>query len=250
MNNRQRYLFIAGNARSGTTALTELVNSHPSIVAGMERYFNLASPARCGELVSELFDNRRFFDPSPDETHNFRWRDDAKYVAFLRDKYARAEIVGDKVPNYFWHAERLFEIFPRSRMLLITRHPLRVADSWKRRQVDASDLNWEAGAADALRQWNLGHEKMVELVLRYGSRFGVVVYEDLFSGAMHHFNRLLSWLDAGPPSEWTMSFHKRATGGWSEREDRDLLLTDAEQEMVVDGARFDLRERLVRLAGI
>ncbi|MEZ5836708.1 MAG: hypothetical protein R3D03_13380 [Geminicoccaceae bacterium] len=92
-------------------------------------------------------------------------------------------------------------------------------------------------------------KKMVELALRHGSRFGVVVYEDLFSGAMHHFNRLrrgsMPDLPANGPCPSTSG--PLADGP---NEGQDLLLTDAEQEMVVDGARLICASGFVRLAGI
>ncbi|MEZ5825624.1 MAG: sulfotransferase [Geminicoccaceae bacterium] len=246
----KRFLFVAGIARSGTTALTDLLNAHPGMLIGQERYFNLVSPGRIGEIGPHLFEAERYFDPVPDETHNFRWREDERHVAFLQEKVRRVEIMGDKVPNYFWHAERLFAALPRSRMLLVTRHPLRVADSWKRRKVDPEDTVWSAGVRTALAQWNAGHEEMVKLVRRYGPQMGVVVYEDLFSGAPHPFNRLLSWLDAGAITQHTLDFHARQTAGWEEREGRDLILDEEETEMVVNGAKFELRDELVALARI
>ena len=246
----KRYLLVSGIARSGTTALTDLLNAHPGVVIGQERFFNLVTPERIREMDETLFEPGRFLEPERAETHNTGWRSDERYVSFLRDKFARATVIGDKVPNYFWHAERMFAILPASRMLLITRHPLRVADSWKRRRLDPADTVWGAGAKQAMAQWNAGHEKMVELVRRYGSRMGVVVYEDLFSGAVHHFNRLLSWLDAGTITRHTMEFHNRATAGWADREDRDLLLDEGEIEMIVNGANLELRDELVALARI
>ena len=113
----KRYLLVSGIARSGTTALTDLLNAHPGVVIGQERFFNLVTPERIREMDETLFEPGRFLEPERAETHNTGWRSDERYVSFLRHKFARATVIGDKVPNYFWHAERMFAILPASRML-------------------------------------------------------------------------------------------------------------------------------------
>ena len=244
------YLFVAGVARSGTSALTDLLNAHPAIVIGMERYFNLVTDARYRQLDRHLLEPARFLSPVEDETHNFRWRDDEKFRGFLEHKLATARIVGDKVPNYYCFADHLLSTFPGSRMLLITRDPLRVADSWKRRQTDPDDTVWHAGADVGLRQWNGGHRRMLAVARRYPERVGVVVYEELFSGHDTTFSRLLDWLDAGPRNTWTDETFRSMTDGWSSRLSARLTLSDEEQAHVRSEANVAIRHELIELAGI
>ena len=246
----KRFLFIAGIARSGTTALAELVGAHPNIIMGVERYFNLVKNERFRELKPELFLSQRLFQPVPDETHNYRWREDERYVRYLRAKYETAKVIGDKVPNYFVYANHLFATMQEARMLLITRDPLNVADSWKRRKMDSSDTVWDSGPEIASRQWSEGHKRMIEVAETYAERIGVVVYEDLFSGDRKTFERLLAWLDAGPLNPWAMDYYQRAVKDWQQRAERELTLTAAEREIVDRQADRDLQRSLIALAGI
>ena len=245
-----RFLFVAGIARSGTSALTQLLNAHPSVVLGMERYFNLSKDGRSHELVPELFEPARFLAPTPEETHNHSWGRDGPYRQHLTRKLATAEIIGDKVPNYFLYADHLLATFPRSRMLLITREPLHVADSWKRRRLDPDDLVWDAGAEEGLRQWNTGHVTMLEVARRHFGRVGVVVYEHIFSGDRAAFGRLLSWLDAGPITGWTMRNHAKETKGWTDRVARDFVIDGEERRMVEERADLSTRRELIDEFGI
>jgi hypothetical protein len=241
-------LFVAGTARSGTSALTDLLNAHPAIVIGQERYFNLVSPGAYDRLTPDLFDDDRFLHPTPDETHNHQWRDNGEYVAHLRDKLRRARIVGDKVPNYFARTEMLFERFPGSRMLLITRDPVRVADSWKRRMLDPADTTWHAGPEKAIEQWNIGQGAMLYLCQTLPDRVGMVVYERLFGGDARGLERLCDWLGAGPPDEHMYECFGRATADWSARVTRPFVLTPAERAHVERTARHDVRRDLLTLA--
>ena len=241
-------LFVAGTARSGTTALADLLNAHPAIVIGQERYFGLVAPGADDRLTPDLFDEHRFLDPTPDETHNFQWRDDGAYAEHLREKYRRARLVGDKVPNYFSKAGVLFERFPASRLLLITRDPVRVADSWKRRMLDPADATWHAGPEKAIEQWNIGQVAMLHLCAHHPERVGLVAYERLFSGGPERLERLCAWLGAGPPDDHMRGFFSDATEAWNTRLSRPIVLTPSERAHIEHTARFDVRRDLLGLA--
>ena len=243
-------LFVAGVARSGTSALAKLLSAHPAIVVGMERYFKLACESRYQELDASLFKPARFLSPIEDETHNFSWGGDTKYRNYIERKLDTARIIGDKVPNYFCYADHLFAGMPSSRMLLITREPMGVANSWKSRMLDPEDRVWDAGADRGISHWISGHRIMLNMVRKYPKRMGVVVYEDLFSGDDATFHRLLDWLNAGPANRWMLDYHQSETAGWRARQEQKPVLNEEECRMVETSAVMELRQELIDRAGI
>ena len=107
MDDSKRIVFIIGVARSGTTAMADLLNLHPEICIGIERYkFKFV---RRGEFDAADFTPERFFDLRARDTnilpHNGgRWK--AVYSR-MRRKFPRAAVVGDKIPHLF---ERFEEV--------------------------------------------------------------------------------------------------------------------------------------------
>ena len=58
-----KYCFVFGCPRSGTTAVARLLQAHPRVVIGMERYKFLLSRRRDrGTFGPTLFERERFFD--------------------------------------------------------------------------------------------------------------------------------------------------------------------------------------------
>ena len=76
-SNIKKYLFVGGLARSGTSALTELLNGHSEIAIGMERYKYLFGNGELFTRGEELFEKQKFFEWSPTETNV--QLDDKKY---------------------------------------------------------------------------------------------------------------------------------------------------------------------------
>ena len=70
---RPGYLFATGCERSGTTILTRLLQSHPGISIGMERYKYLLRGVRTRRVTRRLcpshFEPGRFFDFRPTDTN-------------------------------------------------------------------------------------------------------------------------------------------------------------------------------------
>ncbi|MEO0752369.1 MAG: hypothetical protein AAFY25_11255, partial [Pseudomonadota bacterium] len=82
-----KYLFVGGCARSGTSGLAHLANTHPDVAIGVERFNSAWGNAR---LVPELFEEKRFFDVRETDTRNVdavRSRLDAFEKEYGSDKY-------------------------------------------------------------------------------------------------------------------------------------------------------------------
>jgi len=188
-----RPLFVCGCARSGTTALAQLVGSHPRVLLGIERYGRLArdrfllearhlEPARFariedGDTFYSSFEGRHYWDDG------------------FADKLAGAvalAYVGDKKPMLYRFWRELFERFPDARLLFIYREPLAVARSWERR-ARAPGGNWPPGrdAAAAISEWNRA-AACIRAAARQQQSVCIVSYEGLLSEGWAE--RIFSWL--------------------------------------------------------
>ncbi|GAB6985454.1 sulfotransferase family protein [Nocardioides pyridinolyticus] len=180
MSSPQRLLFLAGLARSGTTALLHVLNAHPEVVVGMERYKRVVSGG-IERLTPELFTRERFFDFSDGETNQdpveaARWGVD--YPA-LEAKFDTATYVGDKMTTVRFDA--VHERLPEARFVFIVRDIDHVASSWDRRAQDASD-SWpeHADARLSVERWNKSLRRIRRAVRQHPDLAHVVEYERFF----------------------------------------------------------------------
>lgn len=173
-------LFVAACPRSGTTVLTRLLNLHPEIVLGQERYKSIYGQTKV--ITADMFEEERFFRFDPSET-DFIPTKKAKAAEFYeraREKYATARFVGDKYPQFFRFYGRLFTVFPNARVVFIVRQPLSVAQSWQRRADDSTSWPAKNDARRSVSYWNdalvftLAHAKVRP------ASFVFVEYEKLF----------------------------------------------------------------------
>ena len=88
--------FVLGTARSGTTAMADLLNAHQRVCIGIERYKYLVN--RTKALDPALFEEERFFAIDPSETNILpRPGGLAEAYATMRAKWPGALVVGDKL---------------------------------------------------------------------------------------------------------------------------------------------------------
>lgn len=180
MTSPQRLLFLAGLARSGTTALLHVLNAHPEVVVGMERYKRVVSGG-IDRLSPELFTKERFFDFSDGETNQdpaeaLRWGVD---YAALEPKFDDATYVGDKMTTVRFDA--VHERLPEARFVFIVRDIDQVASSWDRRAQDASD-SWpeRADARLSVERWNKSLRRIRRAVRQHPDLATVVEYGRFF----------------------------------------------------------------------
>lgn len=180
METSPRLLFLAGLARSGTTALLHVLNAHPEVVVGMERYKRVVSGG-IDRLGPELFTKERFFDFSDGETNQdpeeaARWGVD---YAALEAKFDRATYVGDKMTTVRFDA--VHQRLPGARFVFIVRDVDQVASSWDRRAQDTSD-HWpeRADARASVERWNTSLRRIRRSVRRHPDLACVVEYGRFF----------------------------------------------------------------------
>ena len=173
------YLFIGGPQRSGTSALARLLNQHPQIAIGIERYKYLFKRDRVGEVGPALFEPDRFLKIRRAETnigaHSY---DDFEAI---RRKYDTVSYRGDKLPKIVDFHEIIAERFPDFRFVLLYRDPYRICSSWNVR-VQRERRPWPKNRdyRMAVDQINRRVRTSVALVEGNRERYLPVRYEHIF----------------------------------------------------------------------
>jgi Glycosyl transferases group 1/Sulfotransferase family len=250
-----RYLFIAGCPRSGTSALTFLLNEHPQLAIGFERFKRIR-----GVLDPFHFDPARLFAPVTAETD----------VAgeLLYERLARrwdaggVQVLGDKVPLYTRVLPALLDRFPQGRVVVLVRELPDVAASFRRRAADPDD--WWPAENDhraAVELWNeaLADTRRAER-LGYGERILLLPYEAFFGADTRELGE--RWLHAlmsfiGVPASARLSAeHERLVSNWRARDPRvrdvdaevAAQLADSQDQELLGWSRERMHAQLERAA--
>jgi hypothetical protein len=207
----ETHLFIAGCPRSGTSALVFLLNEHPNLAIGLERFKRIRA-----HLDPFHFAPTQFFSPLARETDI---RGELLY-ARLRARWdaGQVTVIGDKVPLYTRILPRLLERFPTARVVVLVREPLDVAISFCKRAHDPED--WWPAENDhrlALEMWNetLASARAAERCGE-GERVFLLPYEPLLAGDERWLSALISFIDV-PPSERLAAEQQRLAAEWQRR---------------------------------
>jgi Sulfotransferase family len=247
----RRYCFIFGCPRSGTTALTRLLNSHEAFVVGMERYkYHYSSTQGRAALGPDFFEPGRYFDFRPEDTNitpsNERF---ARFYERARRRFDAATVVyvGDKVLATDPILDAIRENFPDPRFIFIYRDLFRVASSWEVRARNENDENWVA-ANDyrvAGERWQGAFEVAERLIDQIGlEHVSLVRYERMFNGDVCHFDALLRRFDVAMTRQSRLHYNT-ATAKWDMHASKSSSLSDeqrAELASSVDttiASRFD-----------
>lgn len=168
----KQLLFVSGLARSGTSALVQVLNTNPGFQIGMERYF---FPIRQKTLTPAHFERERFLSYEEGDTHK-------KGLPGLHgaEAFEQATYVGDKFPLLYQNFDYIFETFPEARHIYIVRNPLSVAESYDARERNPED-KWRKSWDIGLAEWNDSVRAIAGLSDTQAARFHFVQYEDFFA---------------------------------------------------------------------
>lgn len=189
------FVFVHGQPRSGTSALVQVLNAHPDLAIGMERYQRLWSPERIGELQPPLFEGDRFFDFSDGLTSNAPSRAPdggvwGRFYADLEPKWETARYRGDKVLTL--KLLRLWDAFPDARVVTIVRPIEQIAHSYAERAARAARSEGPGGSGrdtwgrdnDAQRAVRIANRMLAKIrqaSTRFPDRLLVVDYDRFFT---------------------------------------------------------------------
>lgn len=189
----QTHAFVVGCSRSGTTALTQLLNRHPDVAIGYERF---SFRAKANALSPELYRPERFRRFEDGDSHHKGYGDDPVRAPVL-EKVAKAKVVGDKLPQLIGRLDQLSR-FPAVRVIFILREPFSVASSFQRRADDTADAGPAArDCGVGIREFNSTLRDIESVIQSRPFPAHLVVYEELF-GKQEAVDEMFDFLGVDP----------------------------------------------------
>jgi hypothetical protein len=243
----RRYLFICGCPRSGTTAITKLLNTHPTIAVGMERY-KYRIQRNITDIDASLFEAENFFNFCPEETNilpsqGVGW---AGLYQQMQTKFATQSnlLVGDKNPFYFNFYEQIEDAIQNVKWIFMLRDMEQVAASYNARAANPHDL-WpqDNNYMKAVEHWNSALARTWKFFKKNSTNLFVCEYEILFSGNDAYLNALAEFLEV-EFNEKTLQYYHAMTENWSDRQLKKRLLDDVQRTYIHDHAKLKVGSRL------
>lgn len=174
-------LFIAGCARSGTSALAQLIGSHSQVVMGMERFGHLYSKSNF-KASESLFEKKRFINIEEEDTF---YNDFEKFHAWdpeILNKLNSGNYlyIGDKRPDLYEVYDEIFSLFPNGKIIFIYRNVFDVSLSWNKR-AEANE-NWPVTKdyKKAVYSWNISLKSTLIALKEHPKNIYCLRYEDIF----------------------------------------------------------------------
>lgn len=213
MTSEKAHLIVSGVARSGTTALGELLNAHPDICLGIERF--KFQYLRAHNFSSTLFERDRFFDFRPEDTN----LDPAKRPAWkpvyakIEEKWDQARIIGDKVPDLLPVLADFLTENPSYRYICILRNLKDVGLSWQARADKPRDA-WpkEKGFVEACKSWGEQHHLLHDLMRHKPIRQKILLldYDAMYDDLSLTEAALLGFLGLDRHDDFTGTLYQHA----------------------------------------
>ena len=200
------HLLVTGVARSGTTAMGELLNSHSRICLGVERFkFQFL---RANNYDASMFDHDRFFDFRPEDTNLDPVSRPAWQPLYdtMKTKWDTAQVIGDKVPDMMPVLADFMAANPDFRYICLLRNLKDVALSWQAR-ADRKRDSWPAGKgfAMACQSWAeqnlLLHDLLRDKRLR--RQILLLDYDTMYATPDHTEAALLAFLGLQEEPDFT-----------------------------------------------
>ena len=191
-----KHLFVCGAAGCGGSDVANLLNTHPAVVLGLERYSRIFSRAETRDDWQTLFDSERFLSPAPGDSDEAPplLPDEANA---LERKFGEAAYVGDKVDSLYARLDFLRDTYPECTAIQVVRDPVFAVTAWLRGREamvpgqDAAPLANELKdeADDLVGRWNESVTSAFAARKRFGRRFVCVSYDRLFGSSRHRSYR-------------------------------------------------------------
>ena len=187
MVREKNFLFVCGCPRSGTTVVTQLLNWHPRISLGVERYGKLLyrNPKR---YIPRIFGINRFFDIRQGDcfydSFDYQAYSQPYCSEFSRQKYQQSSYVGDKNPKLYQNYAVVSDNFAETnfKIIFILRDIYSVAESYNLRAHNPDD-KWKAenDFKQAIVDWNESICAVSQVLKQQHENLIMVNYDDFFS---------------------------------------------------------------------
>lgn len=213
-----RFVFVAGLHRSGTTILHQLLRAHPD-VSGFE---NTQVPRDEGQFLQSVFKpdsafggpGRMAFDPNAHLTESSALVTDSNRNRLLREWGAYYDLdkrhLLEKSPSIIVSTRFFQALFPDARFVAIIRHPI---------VVSLSTHNWTKANGMPLTKvaehWSTAHEIFLE-DLKHLKNCLVLRYEDMTTAPEASLRVIQKYLDisAQEPREQVEEHNQRYLNRW------------------------------------
>lgn len=218
--------FIVGMGRSGTTLLTNMLNSNPEIIASPENEFIIHSyhlfndkdfnEEKVVDAFIDMF-NQNFnrvisiWKPGPELKNDIlqlKYKNFANVckLAYLNYPLSQKEKknvtwVIDKNPSYSLHIDKISEIFPDAKFIVIVRD---YRDNiLSRRKYSDENVPIHKLASD----WNYYYESIFGTLAKNNIPYHLIKYEDLANNPTEHLQSLCSYINV-PYNEQMLNFQE------------------------------------------
>ena len=229
----ERFLFIGGLHRSGTSIVHRLLCEHPQ----MSGFQDTGVPEDEGQYLQSLFPigrafggpGRFAFDPAASLDDLAATWTDEQTETLLREwgayyDLSKPVLLEKSPPNLVRHAF-LQRVFPDARFLFILRHPVCVALATRK---------WaKTTAVELLLHWHVAYRALARSAL--GEKVLIMRYEDFVADSRTHLQRIYDLVGAEPfePAEAVSDHNGRYFAEWEAGCAREAaLMRDAFPEVV------------------
>jgi hypothetical protein len=238
------HLFICGCPRSGTTLAAEILNAHPRVAVGIERYGNRFFDQ---PLTPDLFVSERFYDLQPGDTFYSSF-DFSPIYERKRLAYADMLYVGDKIPMLYDRLDMIRDGFSKPKVVFCVRNILDVASSFQTRLDNPEDTSWsdELDGPSAVELWNaslasyIRHREDIDMFVFHQDRF--------MDEGEQQFEQMLVWLGLDPDPKFTATLQHRMIVSERLLVRRKFRLTEATKRKIAEEADFRAYRRTIRRA--
>jgi hypothetical protein len=174
-------LFIAGCARSGTSALAQLIGSHSKVVMGMERFGHLYDKKEF-KVTERLFEPKRFLNVKKNDTFYSDFNEFHDWDPDIVDKLNNYnyEYIGDKRPEIYEVYDDVIKTFSGAKIIFIYRNIYEVAASWNKRASDGDSWAVNRDFKAAVSAWGESLRLTIDAMKKYPANIVCVKYEDVF----------------------------------------------------------------------
>lgn len=239
----KKFLFIAGCARSGTSAFAQLLSGSKDVVMGMERFGHLESKENFS-LTPGHFSKERFLRIEEGDTFYNNFEKYHSYDKLIDEKLDCCLYVGDKRPDLYEVYDDIFRNFPGATVFFIYRDIVEVASSYQGRAMEKK--NWPANKdfRAAVKEWNRSLFLTREAI-ENGYNIKCVDYESVFINP-RNINVIFETLGLNyGEDEREKLFNIMARSKQLQRE-RGSLLSEEEKKYVKDHAKMFLLDDMER----
>jgi len=239
------HAFICGVPRSGTTALAYVLNSHPQVCIGIERY---KFPIMREKIFDQsFFEKSRFFDFKSTDTNILPkpGTEFEKIYADMYQKWDHAIVTGDKLPRLYTMLDDVQRFIPDSKFIFILRNIESVASSWNARASNLNDI-WPAenDYRACARIWNNANRQILAQQQRTPGVVHIVIYEDFFSGNLDELTRLCDFIGIDNHALLQEGFRAASKKYVDELAPKERIVFDGQTDFLNKNVNLSLYEEL------